>query len=75
MTEPYYGVGTHLQCSAETGHTCQKPSGRVCATEGCELPAGTDWGPYWCPDHDAERIDRISRQFDDIMRQVHGDHP
>lgn len=70
MTRPYYGEGTHPHCNPDDGHVCQEPSGLTCATEGCDRPAGTGWGPYWCPDHDAERIDRISRQFADIMKEV-----
>ena len=34
--------------------------------EGCPEPAGTLWGPYWCPEHDRERIDRISQQLDEL---------
>lgn len=42
------------------GHVCQVPSGKACIEPGCALPAGTRWGPYWCPDHDRERLDRIT---------------
>lgn len=48
------------------GHVCQKPSGRDCYVDDCPEPAGTLWGPYWCPEHDRERIDRISQQLDEL---------
>jgi hypothetical protein len=60
MTEPYYGNTAHPNCGPATGHVCAKPSGQICFETGCGEPAGTLWGPLWCPDHDAERIDRIS---------------
>ena len=50
-------------------HVCQEPSGRTCIESGCAVPAGTLWGPYWCPDHDRDRIDRISGQLEQINEQ------
>ena len=29
-------------------------------------PAGTPWGPYWCPACDVERLDRITAQLEDL---------
>ena len=76
MPEPYFSTTTHLDCTPEKGHVCQVPSGRVCDVGGCGEPAGTHWGPYWCPDHDAERIDRISASLRDIERQfTHSSEP
>lgn len=46
-----------------------EPSGRTCIEPGCDKPAGTPWGPYWCPDHDDERIERIDRQLAQIARK------
>lgn len=37
------------------------PSGRKCVE--CGKPAGTPWGPYWCPECDDKRIERIDRGF------------
>lgn len=53
-------------------HACQEPSGRVCIENGCDLPAGTHWGPYWCPDHDVERLDRITRNLEGLMAELEG---
>ena len=58
---------SHPNCVRPDGHTCQKPSGRVCYEKGCNEPAGTSWGPYWCPEHDAERLDRITGQLTELM--------
>lgn len=53
----------HPTCWTEAGHCCQKPSGQPCIEDGCNEPAGTIWGPHWCPDHDAERIDLVMNQM------------
>lgn len=61
---------SHPRCERPNGHTCQQPSGRVCIVGGCGGEAGTDWGPFWCPEHDAERLDRISEGFAEVQRQM-----
>jgi len=33
---------------------------RKCIEKGCDEPAGTPWGQYWCADHDDARIKRIT---------------
>lgn len=60
---------SHPQCwrSDHYEHTCQRPSGRACID--CGAPAGTRWGPYWCPDCDVVRLDRISDQFEQIAAE------
>lgn len=58
----------HPNCRGPEGHVCQVPSGRPCYETGCEKEAGTLWGPHWCPDHDMERIERISAQMKDLQR-------
>jgi len=50
----------HPKCHTTAGHVCQEPSGRTCIEDGCGEPAGTLWGPLWCPEHDQDRLDRIS---------------
>lgn len=52
---------------AEGKHICQQPSGRTCTEQACMNPAGTYWGPYWCPEHDKERLDRISASLEAIV--------
>lgn len=49
---------SHPKCWGPDGHVCQQPSGRACID--CGKPAGTFWGPYWCPDCDVKRLDGIS---------------
>jgi len=58
--------GAHPQCQTSAGHICQEPSGRVCIEDGCAGDAGTWWGPYWCPAHDAQRLDGISASLAEI---------
>lgn len=61
---------SHPNCVRPDGHTCVQPSGRVCIETGCDQPAGTGWGPYWCPEHDAERLDRITRNLETIAEEM-----
>jgi hypothetical protein len=58
---------SHPKCHTERGHVCQKPSGRKCYERGCDEPAGTGWGPMWCPKHDEERLDRITASLKSIV--------
>jgi hypothetical protein len=44
---------------------------RKCIEKDCREPAGTPWGPYWCADHDDERINRISRNLRGIVDDLH----
>lgn len=59
---------SHDRCTA--GHVCQQPSGRTCIEPGCDLPAGTWWGAYWCPDCDRERLDRVTAQLEAIKADL-----
>jgi hypothetical protein len=42
--------------------------GSTCIEDGCTSEAGTLWGKYWCPRHNAERLDRISSQFENLLK-------
>lgn len=69
---------SHPQCWTEDHyeHTCQVPSGRRCID--CGEPAGTRWGPLWCPDCDVVRLDRCRAGFDEIaaaLRHLHEEAP
>jgi hypothetical protein len=48
---------SHPNCWGPDGHVCQQPSGRDCID--CGQAAGTLWGPYWCPDCDVKRLDKL----------------
>ena len=56
QSHPNCWTGDHYQ------HACHQPSGRPCVD--CGAPAGTPWGPYWCPDCDVKRLDRITAQLE-----------
>lgn len=58
----------HPKCTG--GHVCQQPSGRLCVEQGCNEAAGTLWGPYWCPEHDRQRLDRISANLRQIAAEL-----
>lgn len=57
----------HPNCQGPDGHVCQVPSNKPCYEKDCTEPAGTLWGPHWCPDHDQERIERITAQMKDMQ--------
>lgn len=62
---------SHPDCDHPDGHTCQAPSGRECVIPVCTEPAGTLWGPLYCPEHDAERLDHIAASLEEIRRSFH----
>jgi len=45
-------------------------SDKECYEEDCHEPAGTGWSPLWCVAHNAERMDRIDHQFDQVRALV-----
>lgn len=49
------------------------PSGRTCVEPGCGKPAGTPWGPYWCPDCDDKRMDRVSASLESLSARRKAD--
>jgi len=61
---------SHQKCADAGHHVCQEPSGRACYVRGCPESAGTKWGPYWCPDHDQERLDRITASLESIQASL-----
>ena len=63
---------SHPKCwlNGERYHVCQEPSGKTCIERGCDEAAGTLWGPLWCPDHDVERLDRVSASFAGIQASM-----
>lgn len=63
-------ANTHPGCTRPDGHVCHRPSGKRCIEPDCDRPAGTLWGPHWCPECDAVRLDRISRRFDQIADEM-----
>lgn len=59
---------SHPECwtgDAYVHTACVRPSGRACID--CGAPAGTLWGPYWCPACDVIRLDRIGRNLDALL--------
>lgn len=61
----------HPPCVAAGRHMCHKQSHRRCIEDGCTNGAGTIWGPLWCPDHDSERLARISSSLESIAKETH----
>lgn len=57
---------SHPQCwtGTEYVHVCHEPSGRACVD--CGAPAGTPWGPLWCPACDVKRLDNVRSGFGEL---------
>lgn len=45
------------------GNAAEHHTGKPCIEPGCDNPAGTAWGRYWCFAHNVERIRRIDAQL------------
>jgi Zn finger protein HypA/HybF involved in hydrogenase expression len=58
----------HPKCQGEAGHICQQPSGRTCVD--CDQPAGTLWGPMWCPGCDEKRLNRVSASLEAALASL-----
>ena len=67
MIDPTPAGTSHQMCQDAGRHVCQKPSGRTCIEPDCSKDAGTRWGPYWCPDCDKRRLDRISASMETLL--------
>lgn len=48
-------------------------SGRPCVVTGCDKPAGTAWGPHWCQQHNAERLNRIRSSLEKLAASPRSD--
>jgi hypothetical protein len=51
-------------------HICQEPSGHLCGEQPCDQPAGTSWGPFFCPEHDVVRLARVSAGFAELKASL-----
>ncbi len=59
-----YADPTHI------GNNTGYHTGKACIEDGCNEPAGTLWGPYWCFKHNIKRIDRINKQFNLLEKKL-----
>lgn len=53
---------------ADPGNDFKYHTGKSCLL--CLGPAGTEWSPFFCQKHNAERIDLIDSQFTIIERSM-----
>lgn len=52
------------------GNSSKYHTGKPCIEKDCDNPAGTTWSPYWCFEHNVERIKRIDKSFEDIISSL-----
>jgi hypothetical protein len=45
-------------------------TGKACVEKGCSNPAGTHWSHLWCVEHNAERLDRISKSLENELERL-----
>lgn len=64
MSEKVYADPSHV------GNSPKHHTGKPCIESGCDRPAGTAWSPYWCFEHNVERMDRISKQMENLRRSL-----
>ncbi len=50
---PYNGIAYHMY-------------GTKCIEKGCAETPGTVWSPFWCFKHNVERMDRVSKNLEDL---------
>jgi hypothetical protein len=45
-------------------------TGKPCIEPGCSKTAGTEWSPYWCFEHNVERIKKIDTQLRKLISDM-----
>ena len=53
------------------GNSSKFHTGKNCITPGCNNPAGTAWGKYWCMECNIKRIKTIDTSFNHMMKKFH----
>ena len=48
----------------DEGYDANHHTGKPCVTGGCQKPAGTLWGPYFCAECNVARIERINQRIE-----------
>ena len=43
-------------------------TGKACVERGCKRPAGTAWSENWCQQCNAQRMHRISKIFEMMIK-------
>lgn len=51
------------------GNSPAHHTGKPCIERGCDKPAGTAWSHLWCMEHNVERMNRITRNLEEIGRR------
>jgi len=52
----------------DQGNSPKHWTGKPCIEVGCVRPAGTAWSPYWCFEHNVQRIQRVTAQLKGLIQ-------
>lgn len=56
----------------DAGNSSAYHTGKPCIEKGCSNPAGTYWSEFWCQEHNAERLERITKNLEDEIAYRRG---
>ncbi len=51
-----------------SGNSAQYHTGKPCIEKGCDKPAGTAWGKFWCFEHNVKRMSGITKSLENISQ-------
>ena len=52
-----------------SGNSDKYHTGKTCIEKGCEKPAGTAWGLFWCFEHNVKRMGGITKKLEEITQE------
>lgn len=52
------------------GNSEKYHTGKKCTVKGCDHPAGTWWSPFFCFEHNVERLKRITAGLDEAVKKA-----
>ena len=52
------------------GNSARHRTGNVCIRGECTKMAGTAWSPYWCFEHNVERMHSIGYQLLQVVKRA-----
>jgi hypothetical protein len=59
----------------DEGNSSFYHTGKSCIEKGCNDPAGTAWSPYWCFQHNVERMNRVGKSLKAMLAKLEQQKP